>query len=604
MMAQMDLAQLRIMAENGVDLTQEARRASERDRDYYDHHQWSEAEKKALASRKQAAFVSNRIQRKVDAMVGLEQRFRTDPRALPRHPGAMQAADVASKVLVFADDLTRFDHHRSAVFENLLVEGYGAVEIGVDAKMNPTITRIRWEELFFDPHSREKDFSDAAYIGVMKWMTIDRAQSMYAQVYRGEGEADTLEVLLEASMTLPGDGATYEDRPYQTGFRWADQKQKRVRVAQMYYQRGGTWYLAIFTGGGMIYNEVSPYQDEDGRPVCAIEAMTGYIDRENRRYGIVRSMIPVQDEVNARRSRALHLINTRQTTAVKGAVSVETLKRELAKPDGHVEIDIESAMGARDAGIPAFQVLQTSDMAQGNLAMLQEAKAEIDMLGPNAALLGQAQGQQSGRAIMAQQQAGMAELAPLYDSLRDFTLRCYRAMWARVRQFWTDERYIRITGETQAPQFIAVNQVTGFDPMTMQPMVENAIAKMDVDIMIDEAPDHVTLQAEQFEQLSAMAQAGIPIPPEVLIEASSLRDKPKLLQMMQQAKAEAMQAQQAQMQAQQQAAQQDAQLKQMDVASKADERAASAMQKRADVALKVASVTPPPMMMGLPAAGV
>jgi D-ribose pyranose/furanose isomerase RbsD len=324
--------------------------------------------------------------------------------------------------------------------------------------------------------------------------------------------------------------------------------------------------------------------------------MTGYIDRRNRRYGIVRSMRSVQDEINRRRSRALALLNQRQTMSIKGSVSVATLKREMAAPDGHIEVDPDVAMAAREMGVPAFQVLPTSDMAQGNLAMLQEAKSEIDQLGPNASLLGQQQGQQSGRAIMAQQQAGMAELAPLYDSLRDFTLRCYRAIWSRVRQYWTDERYIRITSDMQAPQWLTVNEVVGFDPFTMQPMVQNRVAEMDVDIIIDEAPDHVTLQAEQFEQLSAMAQAGLPIPPEVLIEASSLRDKPKLLEMMQQAKQEAMMQQQAMAQAQAQSAQAAAQLQQIDVASKADERAATAEQKRTDTALKVAGAMGGAMM--------
>jgi len=601
-MAELDLSKLRIMAENAIDMTAEARSEAETDRDYYDHHQLTDEQRKELVRRKQAPFISNRVQRKIDAMIGLEQRFRTDPRALPRTPKGEDAADVATKALVYSDDLTRFDQKRSLAFENMLIEGVGAVEIGVDGEGNPEVNRIRWEELFYDPYSREKDFSDATYIGVMKWMSVDRALELYSGAYTPKeppqpgDEQSELETLLEASLTTPNDGETYEDRPNQLQFRWGDKKRRRVRVAQMYYRNGGTWYLAIFTSAGLIYNSVSPYVDHKGRPDCAIYAMTGYIDRKNRRYGIVRSMRGVQDEINRRRSRALALLNQRQTMGIKGAVSVQALKRELSTPDGHVEIDPDVAGSARELGVPAFQIMPTADMAQGNLAMLQEAKGEIDQLGPNASLLGQQQGQQSGRAIMAQQQAGMAELAPLYDSLRDFTLRCYRAVWARVRQYWTDERYIRITSDMQAPQWLTINETVGVDPFTMQPIVQNRVAEMDVDIIIDEAPDHVTLQAEQFEQLSQMAQAGLPIPPELLIEASSLRDKPKLLEMMQQAKAEAAQQQQAMMQAQGQAAQAEAQLKQIDVASKADERAATAEQKRTETALKVAGAMGGAMM--------
>jgi len=542
---------LKVMVETAVDLTAAARELSERDRDYYDGYQLTAEEIKSLKARKQPPIVINRIKRKVDAMVGIEQRGRSDPRALPRTPNDEQAADVVTKSLVFVDDQTRFDNKKSQAFENLLVEGYGGVEVVVQQKaqrFDVVVNRLRWEEIFFDPYSREKDFLDAGYLGCMKWMALDKAVALYGDENRE---------ILEGTVASVQDGQTFEDRPYVTkNFQWGDPSQKRVRVAQMYYLHGGVWHYAIFTGNGEIFNAVSPYLDDDGTPICAMVLMAGYVDRENRRYGVVRDMIDPQDEVNKRRSKALHLINSRQTMGVKGAVSVATLKSEMAKPDGHIEVDADAAAGAREAGMPAFQVLQTADMAQGNLAMLTEAKNEIDMVGPNAALQGQLQGQQSGRAILAQQNAGLAELAPIYDSLRDWNLRVYRHMWMRIKQYWTDERYVRVTDEAGAPQFVGLNVMRGaqIDPATGMPVpvIENQVPQMDVDIIIDEAPDLVTLRQEEFQQLSDMRQGGIQVPDEMLIEASSVRNKQRLLEMLKQQREEGMQAQMAAMQGQQQ----------------------------------------------------
>ena len=541
---QTPLENLKVMVENATDLTADAREASERDRDYYDGYQYTAEEIAELTRRKQPIITTNRIKRKIDGMIGIEQRGRTDPRALPRTPAHVQVADIATQALMFVDDVTRFDAKRSLVFENQLVEGYGGVEIVAEmkrGKMEIVINRLRWEEIFFDPASREKDFSDASYMGVMKWMSLDKAIATYGP----ENEE-----ILQSSITTTQDGETFDDRPNKsTVFRWGDKKQRRVRVAQMYYLSEGQWYLAIFTGGGEIFNDLSPYIDEDGKPYNPMELLSCYVDRENRRYGVVRDWISPQDEVNKRRSKALHLLNSRQTAGVKGAVkSIEAMKKELAKPDGHVEIDIDAADGAREAGIPAWQMLPTTDMAQGNLQLLQEAKNEIDLLGPNPQLLGENSQSQSGRAIMAQQQAGLSELAPVYDQLRDWTLRVYRQMWMRIRQYWTEERYIRVTDDMQAPQFIMLNQTVGFDPYTMSPQMQNAVAEMDVDIIINDAPDVVTLQQEEFEQLATLAQQGIPIPPEMLIESSSARNKQKLLEMMQQQREQAMQAQMAQAQ--------------------------------------------------------
>lgn len=270
-MAKLDLNQLKTMVEQAADLTAEARLRSERDRDYYDGHQWTGEELEALKKRKQPPTVINRIQRKIDAMVGIEQRGRTDPKAYPRNPGDEEAADVATKALVFVDDNTRFDVKKSAAFENMLVEGYGGCEVIVEQVMTRTgprmeiaINRLRWEEIFFDPHSREKDFSDASYVGTQKWMSLDSALELYEGVYQGD---DDLEDMLSASMSSVTDGETYDDRPLsQQTMRWGDKRQKRVRVAQTYYKRKGVWYLAIYCGGGMIYNEVSPYLDEQESP--------------------------------------------------------------------------------------------------------------------------------------------------------------------------------------------------------------------------------------------------------------------------------------------------------------------------------------------------
>ncbi len=232
-----------------------------------------------------------------------------------------------------------------------------------------------------------------------------------------------------------------------------------------------------------------------------------------------------------------------------------------------------------------------------NFELLQDAKNEIDAQGPNAGLQGRGVENQSGRAILAQQNAGLAEENTLYDTHNDWKLRVYRAFWARAKQFWTEPMFLRISDD-EAPEgarFTPVNQpmmpgqMPGMQPgqpmpsqappmggvpgmgmpgqmppqmppqmgnvmpmgmgmgmPPMQPPVQNALAEMDVDIIIEAAPDMITLQHEQFEQLTAMVQAGVPIPPDVLIEASQLRNKKQLAEKLD----AGMQLQQAQQQLQ------------------------------------------------------
>jgi hypothetical protein len=71
--------------------------------------------------------------------------------------------------------------------------------------------------------------------------------------------------------------------------------------------------LSMFTKGGFVVEpQPSPYLGEEGQPENPIKAVSLYIDRDNNRYGEVRTMIGPQDEINKRRSKALHLISQRQ----------------------------------------------------------------------------------------------------------------------------------------------------------------------------------------------------------------------------------------------------------------------------------------------------
>ena len=123
-------------------------------------------------------------------------------------------------------------------------------------------------------------------------------------------------------------------------------------------------------------------------------------------------------------------------------------------------------------------------------------------------------------------------------------------MWARAKQFWRDEKWLRVTDDENAFRFAHVNvPIVGFDEFGNKVIVgmENALAEMDVDIIIEAGPDTITLQHEQFEQLTQLAQSGYPIPPDILISASQLRDKQKLLERMSQPDPSAQQSAQLEM---------------------------------------------------------
>ena len=563
MTADEGLSALVQMFEESEQSTRDARKLSERDRDYYDNKQWTADEISALEKRKQPVVTYNRIARKIDFLSGLEKQQRKDPKAFPRTPNDEAAAQAATDAIRYVCDDADWDAKRSAAWDDLLIEGTCAVLVGHKAGRSgndPDIVHIPWDRFFYDPKSSKPDFSDARYMGIVTWYDLADAKA------KGWPED-----ALSGSMAHDADTQTYDDKPKEK--MWADAKRKRVRVVELYHREGGTWMRCVFTCGGYLEPKgPSPYIGEDGQPENPIKAMSLYVDRENNRYGAVRVLISPQDEINKRRSKGLHLITMRQfRISHASSVEKEELKRELAKPDGGITAEQGD-----------FEILNTNDMAAQNFNMLQEAKNEIDLLGANAALAGKNENDMSGRAILAQQNGGMVEVARMFDRLRALSIAVYRSTWNRVRQLWTGERWIRITDDPRNMRFVGLNQqvtvaqiaqevaegkpegmesaakivgpqllqaymagdeqarmVLGqFVQMNGQQVAEtrNAVTELDVDIVIDEGMDTPTVQAEQFDTLVKMlpglgAFGQSPQMMEMIIQASSLREKDKLLEM-------------------------------------------------------------------------
>lgn len=493
-----ELSTLVRYVEDYLDLTREARALAERDRDYYDGIQLTSEEIATLQQRRQPPVIFNRIKPKIDTLLGFERSQRTDPKAYPRTPQHEQDADGVTDALRYVCDDQRWALKRSSVAENLFIEGAGGVMVGVEPNgFDVSFAEIPWDRLFYDPHSTKRDFSDCKYKGVMVWMDDDDAETSF------QGKEAII-----ASALSPNDADTFDDKPKTA---WADTKRKRIRVAHIYYREGGREMTAIFTKVGFLREpQVSPYLDEDGQPTCPIELASAYVDRDNNRYGVVRQHIHPQDEINKRRSKMLHLLNVNRVILEEGAVKdIRELRAELAKPDGVI---------VKTPGME-LEILPSADLSQGQAMLLQEAKNEIDNVGVNPALAGKAGGIPSGRAQEMQTQAGLMELSVVFDSIKDLSLRVYRQAWLRIRQYWTEERWIRVTDDEQNVKWVGLNR-----PGAMP------VAQMDVDILIEDAPDSVNIQSEQFEILSKMFQAAPDrIPFEAVIQASNLRNKRQIL---------------------------------------------------------------------------
>lgn len=502
-----DLPRLQRFVDNWGSLMEPATRHALLCRAFYDSKQITDAEMAELRQRGQPIVVMNRVKPAVNGIVGIIEKGRTDPRGVPRTPVDEDSATLATDTLRYIADVNRYQTLKSRMFLDMLIAGWTGSITEADEDGEIVVTRIRWEELIWDPASRETDGRDARWVGIAKWVYVDDLIAQYPD------QAANIRSAFSAS--APPTLST-EDRPF-GGFGWVDINSRRVLLVEMYHREAGRWYRCKFIRSHVIEAGESAYRDKKGRSRCPIEIVRAYVDSQNKPYGVVTDMLDPQREINARRSWLLRALVVRQAKVRPGGVAdIEELRRQLAKTDGIIE----------ELAPDGVEIIDRSVDISGQSALLQEAKAEIERQAPNPALQGRESANLSGRAALIRQQAGLLELSVVITAFDEYVMRGYRQMWECATQFWTAPKYIRITDDVRAPEYRMVNEPmfqvvqdpeTGVeiaqpvieivqDPQTGQPMprqkMRRVLAELDVDIIIDSSPDVASVQEEQFQALT------------------------------------------------------------------------------------------------------
>ena len=534
-----------------VEVTQVERLRAEQRRDYRDLKQWSENEVANLEARGQAAVVFDQYSKKVDAIIGLEVQGRSDPKAYPVLPKYEQAAEAITDALRYVESKIFFDDTGTEVFEEKIVEGYGGCIVEVNKEtLEIEVNQIPWDRIYYDPFSRRKDFKDAKYIGITLWLDIEDAVSI------NPGKADEIRELVSDSQY---EDLTFQDRPSN----WVNIDRKRVRINQEFFTDGKIWYETYYVGDIIIDEpHPSPYLDEKGNPCCPIELQSDFVDRDNNRWGYMQRLIDVQDEINHRRSKALFMLSSKTVLAERGAFGEngpDYVLNELRKGMSFIEYN---SVGGNPPIIDSQQ-----ELGQSQLAFYQDAQRSMDSVGINPELAGRTEGAISGRAFLARQQGGMLELQRVFARHREWKTRVYRQMWSRIKQFWSEEKWVRVTDDKNATRFVGLNipvtvierqleqqsnmdiqDIRARNPKVVDQFIQSSIAEdpllgqvvetrndvvqLEMDIIVEEAPDTINIQQEQFDTLANLA--GSRVDPQMfraLLKLSNMQNKEEVLEL-------------------------------------------------------------------------
>lgn len=484
-------------------------------RHYYHGAQWSAAEIRIMRKRHQPVVTFNLIGKKINAVVGLVERLRQDPKAYPRNPRNDAGAEVSTACIRYVTDQVDWKTKSSECARHAGIEGIAGVELklieGDHGDPDIGMEIVNGDDFFYDPRSIRYDFSDARYKGLAKWLDVEEVIELFPD------KEEELNDLIEHGSDL----TTNSDREH----KWILSTERRIRLVEHWYKRKGEWYWAFHVGTVVLDQGISPFTDERNKTFCRFRMFSAAVDHDGDRYGLTRNMKSPQDEANQRRARMLALSNARRLIGEKGAVDdVERARKEWARHDGYIEVNQGRKITPDDTSGELAAQKELFEQAVGAIEQLYNVTP--------ATSNGEMPRNMSGRAINLLQQAGIAELGPFILAYRSWKIGVYRDIWNLCKNFWTAERWIRITDEEGLAQFIQLNGLErGPDG---RPAIVNAVGNLDVDIILDEGPDVINMMSDTYDMLSSLAASGANVPPQVLIELSPIQGsvKRKVLKMM------------------------------------------------------------------------
>lgn len=602
------------------------RREADRCCDYYDGNQLDAETLSKLEERGMGPLITNLIAPTVNAVLGMEAKTRTDWRVGADDDRYQDVAEALSSRLHEAERETHADRAVSDAYAAMIKAGFGAVE--VSRCSNPfdypyRVTYIHRSELFWDWRSRSPDWSDGRYVVRRKRYDADHIAAFFPQhadIIRAAGHGQdwqqflTTDTRMQAELLHAGDQGT---RISWDDLDWRDTHNRQVICYEVWYRVWQRGLVLKLPGGRVIeFNQDNPQH----RAVVAagvVWPQVAVFDKlrcafyigpirvadyaTNRRrfpyvpffgyredltgvpYGLIRSMLSPQDEVNARARRMMWLLGARRAQLDSDALdekyqTISDASRELNRADGLLITNPN-----RRNGTAAVKIEDNGQLGEQQFRVMQERKAAIqEAAGVYSAMMGQQSTAQSGLAIQSLVEQGVTTLAEINDNAQMARRGVGQALMDLVREDMTEQAEILVdTGMVKRRVMVNIPMT---DTVTGQAYRENDVQRAPVRVALADVPSTPTYRAQQFGQFAEILKSmppdmqGLLIP--FALEMSDFGKRKEMAAFLReklgiQADPNSPAAQQAK-QAAEQAAQQQQQVAVADATSKIEERQARA----------------------------
>ena len=522
---------------------------------FYTGDQWDPADLAKLAEEKRPALTINLILPIVNLLSGIQRQGRQDVSVVARKGGYKQLASVYTQLLRHCMDTSDADYEIADAFLDGIIGGKGWLLNEIDYSDDPaagdlTVRKVSPFEMREDPDAKEYDLNKSGKFVIRDdWMDRDALLLNWPQK-AADIEAGGLEID-PASGDVSSVAKAMEDSKANLRYRvrqcWWKSFQKRMvlintatgavktvppvqrELAAAIARQGGKWAVKDWvvpvlnktvTAGNLVLEDIEdPYRGVVRFPYtrfCPFWA-DGYV------MGVVQNLTGPQQEVNKRRSQALHNLNQTANSGFKVKKVLNNYDRHLAKfgSTPGVVLDESKAGGS-------IERIEPAPLSAGHTTMAQLSAEDMkEISGANHNLMGMISENfaESGKAIELRQAQGMKVVEVVFDNFARTQKLLALGMVDMIRftEVYSDEE-IRIIATP--------DQVRGQAPDTekidFRLLKDRKVGKYG--IKIESSSSSPTMRYASFMNILEIARMYPDrVPAEAVIEHSDLPDKETLI---------------------------------------------------------------------------
>lgn len=529
--------------------------------------QWNSTDLQKLKSQQRPALTYNHVLSLINLISGYQRQNRQDIKIFNRSGGSKKVAEILTEIIKHIHDNCYGDWETSFAFLIGIVAGIGWLSINLDYDEDVVNGDIVLESIspfkvYPDPFFERYDMRDAQFIFKIAWLPKSRIEMVYPEKkdeLEGLGTIDARDKQLIPFL----EGEKYHDADaVATGV--TEIEKYRYRVKECWWREMKVQKFLIGTESGTVRQvDLSEAKIKEllkvhktlryikrAKPVLNLTTMVGDVELEHiedplngvtrfpmvpffcywiekNHFGLITQIKDPQREINKRVSQALHHLNQ---SANSGWIADDNA---LKPGEWNILEDFGSRPGIVIKKKPSSHLerIQPGQISEGHLTLAQAGKQNIrDVSGVNPDLAGEkGKSGESGYLMELRRNQGLISVESVFDNFRLTKQILGRTLVDVIQRSdaYSREEILSLIIDGKE-KMVGINQRTQTEQGVDIILNDMTVGKYKA--VVSESPTSPTARLRNFYQLLEAVKAGLPIPPEVVLDASDLPMKDEIKQ--------------------------------------------------------------------------